>query len=55
MSIESRIKVDTDAVKKFNEEAKDWCTFCHTCNRTVCGTLSELRKHKHDKPSEPQS
>lgn len=44
---QNRVVVDEAAVKKFNEERTDWCSYCQVCQKQVCGTLDQLRNHKH--------
>lgn len=39
-------EIDTDKVKQYNEESKEWSGYCPVCNDIVTGTLSELRAHK---------
>lgn len=39
------IKVDEVAVKKFNEEQKDWTAVCRLCKTKITGTLTEIRGH----------
>lgn len=46
--IKSRMKIDTDLVKKINEEAKDWEATCRRCKMPLKGTLKELRAHMEE-------
>lgn len=39
------IKIDEEAVKKYNEEQKDWTATCRLCKVAITGTLSEIRGH----------
>lgn len=43
--IKSRIEVDEDAVKKFNEETPTWTATCRKCKAVLTGTLSQIRGH----------
>lgn len=45
--MKSRTIVDEVAVKKQLEEATDWCGTCRICGEEVCGTLAQVKKHKH--------
>lgn len=45
--IQGRVKVDTEAVKRIQEEWKTWTATCSVCKAELVGTLSELRKHTH--------
>lgn len=49
MIIQSRLGecINTNEVKRLNEEATDWTATCPICHVTLTGTPEELRKHKH--------
>lgn len=53
--MKTRIEVDTNAVKKANEEANDWCGVCRVCHKELCGTLNELREHVNSHVTESKS
>lgn len=38
-------------LSKFNEAQTNWTARCRVCKETLSGTLTELRKHRHDEPS----
>lgn len=41
--------IDTEAVKKFNEDAADWTGTCRRCKVQLVGTLAQMRGHVCDK------
>jgi hypothetical protein len=43
--IKSRTIVDTDEVKRINNEAKDWTGTCRICKQVLTGTLADIKKH----------
>lgn len=43
--IKSIVQIDEAAVKKYNEEQRDWIATCRKCHEVISGSLTEIRGH----------